>query len=89
VVHFCLDGNSCAGLKDLCPSPGIKYYADGNSCAPKHSSVIVYRNSSLRTPFSLRLLCEILFSARNYIHYFRLWRSNECNVDSLKSLNFI
>jgi hypothetical protein len=34
VVHFCLDGNSCAGLKGLCPSPGIKYYADGNSCAP-------------------------------------------------------
>jgi hypothetical protein len=35
VVYFCLDGNSCAGLKGLCPSPGIKYYADGNSCAPK------------------------------------------------------
>jgi hypothetical protein len=35
VVHFCLDRNSCAGLKGLCPSPGIKYYADGNSCAPK------------------------------------------------------
>jgi hypothetical protein len=34
VVHLCLDGNSCAGLKGLCPSPGIKYYADGNSCAP-------------------------------------------------------
>jgi hypothetical protein len=34
-VHFCLDGNSCAGLKGLCPSSGIKYYADGNSCAPK------------------------------------------------------
>jgi hypothetical protein len=34
-VRFCLDGNSCAGLKGLCPSPGIKYYADGNSCAPK------------------------------------------------------
>jgi hypothetical protein len=33
-VHFCFDGNSCAGLKGLCPSPGIKYYADGNSCAP-------------------------------------------------------
>jgi hypothetical protein len=26
--------NSCAGLKGLCPRPGIKYYADGNSCAP-------------------------------------------------------
>jgi hypothetical protein len=33
-VYFYLDGNSCAGLKGLCPSPGIKYYADGNSCAP-------------------------------------------------------
>jgi hypothetical protein len=33
-VHFYLDRNSCAGLKGLCPSPGIKYYADGNSCAP-------------------------------------------------------
>jgi hypothetical protein len=38
VVHFCLDGNSCAGLKGLCPRPGIKYYADGNSCAPEEQS---------------------------------------------------
>jgi hypothetical protein len=32
-VHFYLHGNSCAGLKGLRPRPGIKYYADVNSCA--------------------------------------------------------
>jgi hypothetical protein len=51
VVHFCLDGNSCAGLKDLCPSPGIKYYADGNSCAPPglcYSDAVIGSNHHFR-----------------------------------------
>jgi hypothetical protein len=38
-VHFYLDGNSFAGLKGLRPSPSIKYYTDGNSCAPFGISV--------------------------------------------------
>jgi hypothetical protein len=57
VVHFCLDGNSCAGLKGLCPSPGIKYYADGNSCAPKSVYHRLVSSVKRLSKFQIKSLC--------------------------------